>query len=200
MPAAGKQPPRDRIVLAAKQMFAERGYENTSTGAIARAAGTSESQLVKHFGSKEGLLETIFDQGWEMITARLNALEQSKDPRESVQRLLGGMLLSLEADPQLKDLMLLEGRRIRKEGHMILLTGGFRQIIKMLDRLLLEMRESGQLRPGLNPQAVRSALVGAFEGMLRDQVLARRSDFPAQYDVDAARAVFNTVLSSFLVF
>src|SRR5579872_1782937 len=116
MPAAGKQPPRDRIVLAAKQMFAERGYENTSTGAIARAAGTSESQLVKHFGSKEGLLETIFDQGWEMITARLNALEQSKDPRESVQRLLGGMLLSLEADPQLKDLMLLEGRRIRKEG------------------------------------------------------------------------------------
>jgi len=51
----------DRILMAAKQLFASRGYENTSTVAIARLAGTSESQLMKHFGSKEGLLEEIFD-------------------------------------------------------------------------------------------------------------------------------------------
>src|SRR5688572_7518797 len=47
----------DRILAAAKHLFATRGYESSSTVAIARAAGTSESQLMKHFGSKEGLLE-----------------------------------------------------------------------------------------------------------------------------------------------
>ncbi|MGZ4834111.1 MAG: TetR/AcrR family transcriptional regulator, partial [Terriglobales bacterium] len=47
---------RERILHAAKQLFSSRGYENTSTVAIARLAGTSESQLMKHFGSKEGLL------------------------------------------------------------------------------------------------------------------------------------------------
>src|SRR4051812_34773053 len=56
---------RDRILKTAKQLFAKQGYDHTSTVAIARAAGTSESQVMKHFGSKEGLLEEIFNAGWE---------------------------------------------------------------------------------------------------------------------------------------
>ena len=32
----------DRILQAAKRLFAQQGYENTSTVAIARDAGTSE--------------------------------------------------------------------------------------------------------------------------------------------------------------
>jgi hypothetical protein len=37
--------PPDRLLLAAKELFARNGYEQTSTAAIARRAGTSESQL-----------------------------------------------------------------------------------------------------------------------------------------------------------
>lgn len=192
-------PVHDRMLKAAKQLFAARGYENTSTVAIARAAGTSESQLMKHFGSKEGLLEAIFDKGWEMITERLHDLDTMGAPEEKIQRLLGSMLLALQTDPLLKELMLLEGRRIRKEGHLIMMTGGFREIIKTVDRLLGQMRESGHLKPGLNPQAVRSALVGTFEGLLRDQVLAARSNYPAAYSTDDIRAIFNNVLGSFIV-
>jgi len=64
----------DRILLAAKRLFAESGYENTSTVAIARDAGTSESQLMKHFGSKQGLLVAIFDRGWASIGERIKAI------------------------------------------------------------------------------------------------------------------------------
>ena len=35
----------DRILQAAKSLFATKGYENTCTVAISRAAGSSESQL-----------------------------------------------------------------------------------------------------------------------------------------------------------
>ena len=52
----------DRILMAARRLFALNGYENTSTVAIAREAGTSESQLMKHFGSKRGLLAVILDR------------------------------------------------------------------------------------------------------------------------------------------
>jgi len=197
--SAATLPVRDRMLKAAKQLFAARGYENTSTVAIARAAGTSESQLMKHFGSKEGLLEAIFDQGWEMITERLHDLDTITAPEEKIQRLLGSMLVALQADPLLKELMLLEGRRIRKEGHLIMMTAGFREIIKTVDRLLGQMKESGHLKPGLNPQAVRSALVGTFEGLLRDQVLAARTSYPAAYSTEDIRAIFNTVLGSFIV-
>src|SRR5208337_2344458 len=61
---------RDRILFAAKRLFALNGYENTSTVAIAREAATSESQLMKHFGSKQGLLVAIFDRGWASIDER----------------------------------------------------------------------------------------------------------------------------------
>ena len=57
----------DRILRAAKLLFAQNGYENASPVAIARDAGTSESQLMKHFGSKQGLLVTILDLGWNSV-------------------------------------------------------------------------------------------------------------------------------------
>jgi hypothetical protein len=134
-----------------------------------------------------------------MITERLHDLDNIAAPAEKIQRLLGSMLLALQADPLLKELMLLEGRRIRKEGHMIMMTSGFREIIRTVDRLLGQMKESGHLKPGLHPQAVRSALVGTFEGLLRDQVLAARSNYPAGYSTEDIRAIFGTVLGSFIV-
>ena len=193
------QPARERMLHVAKQLFAERGYENTSTVAIARAAGSSESQLMKHFGSKEGLLEAVFDQGWSILTERLGDLDSLRDGRQKIEQLVGAMLVALEADPVLKDLLLLEGRRIRKEGHMILMTRGFLQIVGTLDRILNEMRTQGELGPGLNPQAVRSALIGSVEGMLRDQVLAKRTGYPAAYSLEEVREIFRRALAAFLV-
>jgi len=193
------QPARERMLQVAKQLFAERGYENTSTVAIARAAGSSESQLMKHFGSKEGLLEAVFDQGWSILTERLGDLDSLRDGRQKIEQLVGAMLVALEADPVLKDLLLLEGRRIRKEGHMILMTRGFLQIVGTLDRILNEMRTQGELGPGLNPQAVRSALIGSVEGMLRDQVLAKRTGYPAAYSLEEVREIFRRALAAFLV-
>jgi len=192
-------PARDRMLQVAKQLFAERGYENTSTVAIARAAGSSESQLMKHFGSKEGLLEAVFDQGWSILTERLGDLDSLRDGRQKIEQLVGAMLVALEADPVLKELLLLEGRRIRKEGHMILMTRGFLQIVGTLDRILNEMRKQGELGPGLNPQAVRSALIGSVEGMLRDQVLAKRTGYPAAYSLEEVREIFRRALAAFLV-
>ena len=60
---------RDRLLSAGKTLFGRLGYEQTSTAAIAREAGTSESQLVRYFGGKSGLLEAIFNQAWEGLTS-----------------------------------------------------------------------------------------------------------------------------------
>src|SRR5438270_1804807 len=123
----------DRILQAAKQLFARRGYENSSTVAIARLAGTSESQLMKHFGSKEGLLEAIFDASWEQLSTHFGALQAIKSPREKLYSLLETFLNALEGDPATKELMLLEGRRVRKEGNLVVLTRGYLQFVQMVD-------------------------------------------------------------------
>jgi AcrR family transcriptional regulator len=190
----------DRILQAGRALFSEDGYENTTTSAIARRAGTSESQLIKHFNSKEGLLEGIFDQAWQRMAQGVQSVQQKEaPPLDRLRALTELMIAALESDQQMRTLMLLEGRRIRKHGHMVMMTRGFQQVLEVLDGILRELQYSGRLRPDLHPEAVRSALIGAFEGLLRDQLLAQRADFPAHYDGTELRAAFRAVLECFLV-
>ncbi|HKH45821.1 MAG TPA: TetR/AcrR family transcriptional regulator [Thermoanaerobaculia bacterium] len=189
----------DRILLSARALFAEGGYENTTTSQIARNAGTSESQLIKHFGSKEGLLEAIFEQAWKGLAPAVQpVLASSRTPREKLTDVIDLMFQALESDPEMRVLFLLEGRRIRRHGHVVVLTRGFTRMVTVVDTILREMREAGQLREDLHPEAVRSALIGAFEGLLRDRLLAERADYPAGYGREDMRETFRAVLAGFL--
>jgi AcrR family transcriptional regulator len=187
----------DRVLASAKALFTANGFENTSTASIARAAQTSESQIIKHFGSKDGLLEAIFEDGWRHITESFAAIEHLLSPKDELQALGGLILAKLGEDHQLKQLFLLEGRRIRKEGHMILMTRGFLDLVRRIDALLAAMRNRGELLPELNLQGMRSALVGMMEGLLRDQMLAVRANYPASFDSEDIRRLFLHMLRSF---
>ena len=188
----------DRILLSARALFSSQGYENATTSAIARMAGTSESQLIKHFSSKEGLLAAIFDQSWQRFAKGLaQKLPQCETPYDKLTALIELILDAMERDKDLRTLMLLEGRRIRKHGSMVVLTDGFLDMVATVDGLLTEMRDSGQLQPDLNVQAVRSALIGAYEGLLRDQILAERGKYPAEYGPADSRKVLRLVLDCF---
>ena len=191
----------DRMLHAAKSLFASQGYENTSTVAIARAAGTSESQLMKHFGSKEGLLQAIFDHAWQKINQSVRqALQGLASPTDKLNSLAVVLPTALERDSELKLIFLLEARHVRKRGDIVALSQGFMEFIGIFDAVLGDMRSAGQLRPGLNLQAVRSGLIGLFEGMLRDQLLARRINYPAHYSSKEVGDVFNTALRSKIIF
>jgi AcrR family transcriptional regulator len=192
--AAGSS--HDRILSSAKQLFASRGYENTSTVAIARLAGTSESQLMKHFGSKEGLLEAIFDDGWANLAAHVGEMDQLTSPRQKLRMLLQLMLAGMDRDPELKQLLLLEGRRIRKEGQMVMITAGFLQFIRVLDGILAQMRAAHELRTDLNIDALRSALMGMFEGLMRDQLLAAKTGFPSRFATADLHQIFDVLVAA----
>src|SRR5262249_8227848 len=111
--------------------------------------------------------------------------------------MLDMILKALDRDEELRVLLLLEGRRICKEGQMVMLTRGYLRFVGVLDAILAEMRERGELRNDVHNDAVRAALTSMFEGMLRDQVLASRMGFPAGYDADEMRHIFRIVLRAF---
>lgn len=50
---------KQRIVLAAIELFAKKGYANTATSEIAKEAGVAEGTIFRHFGTKENLLLAI---------------------------------------------------------------------------------------------------------------------------------------------
>ena len=106
-------------------------------------------------------------------------------------------MAALERDPEIKRLMLLEGRRVRKEGRMVALSQGYLDFVRIIDEVLAEMRQAGQLRADLHLEAVRSALMGMLEGLMRDQLLARRAGYPAHYSSKELMEIFGDVLESF---
>jgi AcrR family transcriptional regulator len=187
----------DRILMSAKRLFARNGYENTSTVAIAREAGTSESQLMKHFGSKQGLLAAIFDRGWADIIERVQATQGTGGPADRLLATLEAMVVVLENDAELKDLMTLESRRVRKDNRDVLVSQGFRQFTGVVEGLLDEMLRHGQIRPDLKLDAVRAALLGLTEGLVRDRVVARRSDLSADYSFDDIKRVMEVMVPAF---
>ena len=189
----------DRVRTAAKDLFAERGYEGSSTAEICRLAGTSQSQLVKHFNSKLGLLEAVFENAWEQINPAIRlAVQKIPSPTDKLKIVIDMVLTFLERDRALRTLFLLEGRRIRGDGHMVVLTPGFVEFIHFLDGILEEMAAKGELSPDVHIQALRSGFMGAIEGMLRDQDLARTSHFPAAYSEADSRVIFSIFLSACL--
>jgi len=190
---------RDRLREGAKALFAERGYEAATTAAICRLAGTSQSQLIKHFTNKQGVLEAIFEYAWEQLNPAVQlAIERNPSPTHKLKTVVDMALSFLQKDGDLRTIFLLEGRRIRGDGHMVVLVPGFLDFIKILDGVLKEMNARGELVPNVHPQAVRSVLMGAFEGLLRDHMLARSSRFPAAYSEADFPAVFSTFLSAFI--
>jgi AcrR family transcriptional regulator len=53
---------RQRIIAAAAEIFAEKGYARATTRAIADAAGVNEVTLFRHFGSKRNLLSQMIER------------------------------------------------------------------------------------------------------------------------------------------
>ena len=175
---------RDRLVAVAKHLFSISGYENTTTVAIAREARTSESQLVKHFGSKEGLLEAVFEDGWSRLRLQIPTLQTIASPQKQLKALMHMVVQIFNEDRELRDLMLLEGRRIRREGKMIMITRSYTEFVGMVDKLI---EKAGAGRPSEYPvQLVRSSLMNMFEGLLRDFVMHERFGYPAGYTVEQA--------------
>jgi len=130
----------ERLLNAARERFSTDGYENATTAAIARQAGTSESQLVKHFGSKEGLLESIFDEAWGRLeSAARTAMEEHPAPLSRLLAVADSITRAVERDRKLRSLLLLEARRIRKNGYDVVLSTGFRHFIGLVDGLFSEM-------------------------------------------------------------
>ncbi|WP_405685697.1 TetR family transcriptional regulator [Streptomyces sp. NBC_00057] len=54
---------RRRLLEAARDLFAERGYEGTTVRSIAERAGANQALLFRYFGSKQGLLAEVVAQG-----------------------------------------------------------------------------------------------------------------------------------------
>jgi AcrR family transcriptional regulator len=81
---------REHILIAAEQLFGERGFDGTSVRDIAQSAGVNLAMISYYFGSKEKLLEALIvfrtDYAYGILE-ELN-LDQSLSPWDKIDRLV----------------------------------------------------------------------------------------------------------------
>lgn len=64
---------RERILAAAEEVFAQRGYHGSSLDDIAKASGTSKALIYEHFESKRELHETLVTEHASELARRFAA-------------------------------------------------------------------------------------------------------------------------------
>lgn len=108
---------KDRIVRAATQLFAEKGYLGTGVRDIEAAVGIRRGALYYHIGSKENLLYEITRDQIVWMNARAAEIVGSDRPPADKLRSLAHLLLQKIVDNQLattvfyRDWTWLEGER-----------------------------------------------------------------------------------------
>ena len=71
---------RNKMLLAAIQLFLDQGYEKTTTAQIARAAGMSPTSIFAAFENKEALLLTLTQIMFENQFAKARAFAKDMEP------------------------------------------------------------------------------------------------------------------------
>ena len=79
---------RAKLLQAALELFATRGYAATSVDAIADAAGVSAGLLYYHFDSKPALLHAVFEQSLADVQATFAAADREPNAIDRLPALL----------------------------------------------------------------------------------------------------------------
>lgn len=165
---------RERLLQAAKRLFAAQGYEQTATSTIAREAGTSESQLMRYFGGKVGLLQALFDAAWIDLNARVaRAMDPHTNNRDRILAVFQTVSTALARDADLAMLFLFEGRRLRGSRPRVHVSKGFITFAELLKKVVRQAQAEGEISAALDAGAVTSSLMGAVEAMIRDRLFSK---------------------------
>jgi TetR/AcrR family transcriptional regulator len=102
---------RSQLLGIAKRLFSECGFENTTTKAIAAAAGVTEAIIFRHFASKEELYANILDRkademGIKTWGAELHYFAKCEDDEALILSVVKHILAADRQDPQFRKLML----------------------------------------------------------------------------------------------
>ena len=73
-----------KILSAASELFADAGASGLSVRAISKRAGLSTIGIYNHFSGKQGILDALYIEGFERVTASVQVMDQGLSPRDAV--------------------------------------------------------------------------------------------------------------------
>lgn len=154
----------DRIVAAAENLFASRGFHGTGMRDIARAAGVSIGAIYHHFKSKDELLLAIIQREVAELRAFLEELVRKElPPADIISRLVERHFVRLRARRQVMQVVQREWFSPTSSLRLRFRTLS-EEIVSFVQELLEQGMATGQIRP-CNPVVAAHAILGMVLGL-----------------------------------
>ena len=153
---------KSRIIESAIKLFAENGYNGTSTARIAEGAGVSQGIIFHYFNSKEGLF-------WTMLQDKARLYEQGlqaaiKDETDALKKLETALLSFARLIQEEEGFYEVVIKQIRGSGLDLENMGkyGVMQFPELLSGLLREAIEQGSVR-NVDPEIAATSFFGMID-------------------------------------
>lgn len=180
---AARQDKRVRIIDAAVEVFAEKGYRSARISDIARGAGVADGTIYLYFRNKEDLLLTIFEEKMDLLLRDLRAaLSGHDDPLARMRAYARFHFWQLRSYPALAQVLQVELRQSTRFLH------DYRpeklwEYLGIFERLVLDAQDEGLLRDDLDPFIAKWSFFGALDELSIQWVLSRKRD---RFNLDQA--------------
>jgi TetR/AcrR family transcriptional regulator, cholesterol catabolism regulator len=139
-----KEEKRTKIRETAAKLFAEKGFENTTTRDIAMAAGINNASLYYYFDSKEQLLYQILEEVIRTGLQRIAEIEQS--PRPLKEKLALTLRIHTTAAVDFDKMKLLvHDQRSLSPGHRKELNQKQSEYVCRLIAILQQLQDQGEM-------------------------------------------------------
>ncbi len=165
---------RQRILRAAIDVFASKGYFAARMTDIAEAARVADGTLYLYFEGKEHLLMSIFDSVLGRFIERLDGeIAKIDDPIEKLSIMVRLHLETLGRDHALAHVLQIETRHSRR--FMSLFTRGkLGEYLNRVRDIIIEGQESGVFRGDISPGLATNLVFGAVDEIVTSWLLAER--------------------------
>lgn len=179
---------RERILDAAVQVFAQRGFFQSRVSDIAKEAGVADGTIYLYFKNKDDLLISLFEDRMEGIIATFRGeLDQIATPEARLHRFIEMHLALVEEKPQLAEVLTVELRQSSKFMREYR-APKFAEYLGILVEILEMGRERGVFRADLEARILCRVLFGALDEVSLVWSSSRRE----KYDLgEAAREIWN---------
>jgi len=186
---------RQQILAAAVRVFAERGYEATRVGDVAREAGVAYGLVYHYFASKDAVLEAVFREAWGRLLAAVALAEETAGTApERLSLVVKIVLRAWRDDPDLVRVLV---REVTRNPHIQDELDEIGQAFAALERIVSGGQREGTIRASLDARLSAWMLYGALEEILTGWVLGRLDD-DAETLAAAEREVIGTLVGGLL--
>lgn len=144
-----------RVLDAAARLFAERGYQATTTRQIAELAGVNEVTVFRGFGNKQGVLAAVVQRVVQEQPGRAAAALGGLPLREAVTELAHREVANGLRDGGLMTRLAFEARTVPEVAELF--AGGPQANLAAMADFFAERQRNGQVRPDLAAETIAEA-------------------------------------------